>query len=273
MIEKFIQLLDRKDLDLQAVKNMWNKRALEFSKIEIRKGDPTFDIIEKNMVLDGKSVIDIGFGAGRYLPEFAKRNMQIYGVEISENMIEYACKTLDEMNAVYDKGNLVNSSWEDIDVKAMNWEKKFDLVFLSMSPAISSFVQLQKVLQIAKKGIFLSAHMIREDSLLAELQTELGISLKADYIGKLHIIFNILFEMGYFPDLEFFEQKKQSEMKLDEVFERYLSWIYGTDCKKEQKDLLYKTLKNKEKNGKLVTTEREINGYMFVDLEKTCMIK
>lgn len=269
MVEQLKDSLKVKELDLSASKKMWDRRAEEFSKISIPKKDVSLEFIKEHMDLAGKSVIDIGFGAGRYLLPLAKEKMEIYGVELSENMYKLACKSLDEAGVEYNKEKLINAPWEDIDIYKLNWEKKFDLAFLSMSPAISSFEELEKVMRIAKKGIFLSSHMVREDELLKELGEELGKKENTEYIGKINIISNILFEMGYFPDVKYVKMERGIELNIDDCLERYSHWLFGNDPKEEDFAKVKAALEKRSKDGKINSNMREINGYMFVDLDKT----
>lgn len=268
MLRHWIDQLEERDSDLAEVRRIWNKRAEEFSRIRSSESDITFPFIEKRMSLEGKSVIDIGFGAGRYLVPLAQKGMHIHGVEIAENMREFAIQKLNEAQVSYQKENLLNASWEDIDLKEKNWENKFDLVFLSMSPAISSYKELKKVLQASKEGVFISSHMKRSDSLLEELKEELGIQTQEGYIGKLVPIFNILFEEGFFPDLKFISGKREQEVRSEHIIERYSHWLFGASYTEEEKNIVWNCLKKREKDGKLRLKMEEVNGYLFVSTNK-----
>lgn len=254
--------------DLQQMQVMWNNRAEEFSKIKCSEEDITLDFIEQKISLAGKRVIDVGFGAGRFLVPLAQRGMEIYGVELAENMIRFANQKLEDAQVDYHKENLLNSSWEDIDLKKLGWEKAFDLVFLSMSPAISSYGQLEKVLRASKEGVFMSAHMYRKDSLLEELKMSLGMESEEGYIGKLIPIFNILFEQGYFPDLKFVSSTNERTVNKEDVLLRYTHWLFGVEHTEEQKKIVAAELAKREVSGKILIKTDAVDGYLFVNVNQ-----
>lgn len=267
-MKDWIAMLEEKNMDLQKMQTMWNNRAEEFSKIGCSGDDFALTFIEQRMSLEGKKVLDVGFGAGRYLVPLAQKKMEIYGVELAENMIRFAIEKLDTAKVSYQKENLHNSSWEDVDIDELGWENKFDLVFLSMSPAISSYEQLEKALRASKEGLYLSAHMYREDSLLREVQQALGVEPDEGYIGKLVPIFNILFEKGYFPDFQFLSSESEQTVEVDRMLQRYIHWIFGANYTAEQEALVREQLQQRAQNNKVTVKTREINGYLFVDKTK-----
>ncbi|MDO5095236.1 MAG: class I SAM-dependent methyltransferase [Peptostreptococcaceae bacterium] len=256
------------DSDLRQMRTMWNNRAEEFSKIKCSEEDITLAFIEKKMSLVGKKVIDVGFGAGRFLLPLAQKGMEIHGVELAENMIRFANQKLEDARVDYRKENLLNSSWEDIDLKKLGWERAFDLVFLSMSPAISSYAQLEKVIRASKEGVFISAHIYRKDSLLEELKMSLGMESEERHIGKLVPIFNILFEQGYFPDLQFVSSVSERMVDKEDVLLRYTHWLFGMEHTQQQKETVSAELSKREVDGKLKLKTDAVDGYLFVNVNQ-----
>ena len=266
MIKYWMEEIRAKEINLEESRVMWNKRAEEFSGFEADKIPLPF--IQKKMSLEGKSVIDIGFGGGRYLAEFAKLGMELYGIELSDNMREHAIQKLKKQGASFDPDNLKRCSWEDIDVEKEQWHQKFDLVFLSFSPAISSYREWEKVLTVAREGIYISSHILRTDSLLEDLCEEFHVVSDQSFIGKLVPLFNLFVEKGYFPDIEFTMEEFERELQLEEVLPRYTHRLFGEDHGEEQKALVREAMNKRIRNSKLLTEGKEVNGYLFVDIRK-----
>ena len=266
-MKNWIDLLEEES-DLQQMRTMWNNRAQEFNKIKCSEEDITITFIEEKMSLAGKKVIDVGFGAGRFLVPLAKKGMQIHGVELAENMIHFAKQKLEDAQVDYNKDNLLNFSWEDIDLKALGWERTFDLVFLSMSPVISSYEQLEKVIRASKEGVFMSAHMHRKDSILENLKEAFNLEPDEGYIGKLVPIFNILFEQGYFPDLKFVSSVNEQMVNKQDVLLRYTHWLFGMEHTEEEKQKVSEALTKLEVDGKIPLQTNAVDGYLFVNVNQ-----
>ncbi len=266
MLQHWIDELNAKNVDFEQSRAIWNKRADEFSTFEADSIPLPF--IQKRMSLEGKSVIDIGFGGGRYLAEFAKHHMELYGIEISDNMRAHAIEKLTKQGANFDPENFKRCPWEEIDIEKEHWNNKFDLVFLSFSPAISSYKEFEKVLAIAKEGIYISSHMLRQDSLLEELRVELDRTLDQSYLGKLMQLFNLFAEHGYYPDVEFTMEEFERTMDVEEILPRYTHWLFGENFSEEEKQIVRAALERRAKDGKVHSKAKEINGYLFVTMNK-----
>ncbi len=265
MLQKFIDDLNREEPNLDVARRMWDKRAQEFSRFSVSEEDITMRMIEERMELAGAKVLDVGFGAGRYLISLLERGASVSGVELSENMRSASLEALNAKELDYDPEELIVSSWEELDLGERGWERAFDLVFLSMSPAISSFTALEKVLAATRRSVFLSAHIQRYDSLSAELRREMEIPERKTYFEKLYTIYNILYQMGYYPDIKFKASETVSHYATDEIIDRYTSWILGSEYNDAQVEDLTARMRSKEVDGKISITSKDVNGYLFVD--------
>lgn len=267
-MKNLIEKLNGKDPDLDASRTMWNRRATEFSKIKASDDDFSLRFIERHMDLSGKRILDVGFGAGRYLVPFLKKGAKVSGIELSENMREEAFRYIESEGLACDRNELINSSWEAADIEKLAWKDAFDLVFLSMSPAISSYEQFQKVLASSRKAIFISSHYLREDSLTSELRSELGIASKPYGGGKKIItIFNLLIELGFYPDIAFDEHHRTSEIKASEALERYADWIFGPERTEAQLTALKAAFDKRSIDGKVSTTSHGVTAHLFCNVK------
>ncbi len=224
----FEELWSRKKIDKSASQIYWDSRAEEFNqRLYQGKGDQRLhDImalfISRGMLTNDSNVLDIGCGPGKYSIEFGKHAKSITGIDISPRMISFA-----KENAA--KECLANVSfetldWEEADLKTLAWEKNFDLVFASMSPAINSKNTLEKMVNASKSYCFLSTFVKRTDSVKDYLGNLINWQdAKRDFSKTIYCSFNILRLMGFYPEISPFDTEWENTYTLDKTVEMYSS--------------------------------------------------
>jgi len=103
------------------------KGVVSSGYVEERKNRKTWRMEDKiiqeylNNLSDIKNVLDVPFGTGRFVPYYLKKNLDVYGLEISPSMIEEAKKNLgdDFLKCNTIVGNSIQIPFED---------NKFDLI-------------------------------------------------------------------------------------------------------------------------------------------------
>ena len=128
-------------------KDFWNKRARSFPGH--RDGDTyqakVLEIIEKNGVsFDGLTVLDLGCGSGAYSIRLAKKAKILTALDISDGMLENLKKSAEEngiKNIEY-----INADWSEYFP-----DKKFDIIFASLTPALKDENSVEKVINYSKK--------------------------------------------------------------------------------------------------------------------------
>lgn len=266
--QHFSQLLDRKKPDLAHSEQLWDRRASEVGMFSVDKDDLALQTIQQSMDLQDKRVLDISFGAGRYLLEFLRLGADISGVEISQGMIAQARQKLQASGTSYAQENLVKSAWEDLDLQLLGWKKAFDLVFMHMSPAISSVEMLQKVLGASCGLVYITLYTQREDSLLQDLLFGFGLVSSPTSIkvaDDFYAIFNLLYLWGYQPHIKFEERKQTREYTPESILERYASRLWrGDDLTVVRRNALLETLRHRSINGQVRTSGRDVIGHLLV---------
>lgn len=261
--------LDARAVDLVRSEQNWDRRAAEVSQFGLAADDFALTWLQTKMNLQDKTVLDISFGAGRYLQAFLQLGAQVSGVEISRQMLMHTQARLDDSGLRYAPEALLHASWEAVDLAARNWEAAFDLVFLYFSPAISSTQMLEKVLKASRQAVYVSLYVQREDSLLCALQDEFGLtrrSVGADGADDLLHIYNILYQWGYFPQIACEERVKASTHDVDYIFERYASWLFqGQSGDTARRQRLREVLARWARNGKVTTQSRDRVGHLYLD--------
>lgn len=276
-VKSAVKALNDKKVDLNNAEFVWDKRSAEVNKFGISEDDFALRIIKDNINLENCNVLDISFGAGRYMQEFLKQGANISGVELSNKMIEFTKQKLnklvsksqsDDKPLQYDDQRLIHSSWERINMAKLNWEKAFDLVFMNQSPAISSLSMLEKVLNASKNLVFISSYTSRQDSLLVELQQEFNIEqtpVGASHSSDMDHIMTILEHKNIKFSCEYETREKINSYNVAYIVDRYASWLFkGEMDNQELMDKLRIMLIDKSDKGTITTTSKDVICHLLI---------
>lgn len=264
----FSHQLDAQDPDLHYSEQLWDRRAAEVSSFTVSADDLALQTLQQRLQLKGSRVLEISFGGGRHLLEFARHGARISGVEISANMIAHTRDKLRQLDPPLQDSELIQSAWENVDLAHLGWEQAFDLVFLYMSPAISSTAMLRKVLNASRSHVYLALYCDRSDSLLSELQDEFGLerrSVGSKGADDLYTLFNLLYQWGHFPELRFEERVKTSAHPPARILERYVSWLWREQADDSKREQLRAALERRANNKLVSTQSRDIVGHLLLD--------
>lgn len=230
---------------------LWNSKADYFGSYELEKvqNEKFIQIIKENNLIDKDSyVLDVGCGAGKYCTALADDCYKCVGTDLSPKMIEFAR----QKSKQYGKNNVEFrcDDWAKLDIEKENLIHKFDLVMACMTPAISDFETFKKYVDCSKgAGIYCSGTR-RTDSVSDEIDKMLKIEKQKTSEDTVLYVFNILWEMGYYPNLEYINQSWDSEMTLEKACEVYINRCkakHNIDEKQEQMVKSY--LENISQNG------------------------
>lgn len=155
---------------MSVFENFWDQKAKNYDKNggELTKFQLEFLKLIKSwgVVFKDKNIIDIGCGTGNYTLHLAKECKKIYGIDSSKGMLnelEAKCKNL----------KLTNVSWDQIDFANYKPSEKFDIAFLTMTPAVSSS-EFEKFINLAHLKVYLNWEKERFSSVLSPLFAILG---------------------------------------------------------------------------------------------------
>lgn len=226
-------------LDLLEIQKFWDIRAKEYNESDQKEKFKLVDqLISKDVINKKYNVLDVGCGTGKYIIEFAKNARDVTGIDISPNMISYAKKNAEDKK-------LKNVSfkvmpWQELDVKKMKWNKKFDFVFSNMSPAIKSEKDVLKMNEVSRKYCFMSSAVYRKDKVRDELFKKL-IGEKYNKKDKKNICyntFNLLWNMGIYPEITYNDVVWTNKMSNKTAVEMFTIMLQNVnkedDCLKEK---------------------------------------
>ena len=261
-IEEFEKIMQRDDKEEKEedLEKIWdNKSEWFFNRTEKKQENFSnrlvFKIVkEKKLLNENSKVLDIGCGTGRHLLEFSKITSHITGTDISSRMLDYAKEKLKNVN----EAKFVHGNWMENFTK----EKEFDLVFASMTPAISKIEHIKRMCLISKNYCMMERFVYYRDPIREEIEKMLGRKL-----NKLHSnhkeytygLWNIVWNLGYFPEIYLDKYISETEKTVIDYMEQII-------CTDDEENKIIEFLKGKEKNGKIMSKEYIIKAIIFWDI-------
>lgn len=209
--------------NLTDTQKFWDLRAEEFNELTLerdntKENDDLSDFLLSKGALKGDyDVLDVGCGAGKYSIEFSGMVHSVTGIDISPKMIEFS-----KENTVakgIKNAEFYTVPWQTLNPEEWKWEKKFDLVFASMSPAVNSAETLLKMNAVSKKHCFMSGFVHRQDQVKNYLIKELGGKIEEHPLTNVYYAFNILWQNGIYPDIAYRDRKWTKQWQLDKAVE------------------------------------------------------
>lgn len=268
-INYFEQIWSRKNTDKSASQAFWDSRAEEFNqRVYTGEGEERLNkIIElltsKGMLTGEGNILDIGCGPGKYAVEFAKRAKSVTGVDISQRMI--ACAKENAAIKGLSNTEFKAADWEELDIDYLGWDKKFDLVVAAMCPAINNKAALEKMVNTSRGYCFLSNFVERTDEVKDHLSKYIvWQNAKGGGYGKgIYCSFNILWLMGFHPEITYINTAWEHVMSIDKAADFYCSHFEMTQkVSSEQKSFIRNYLEQIAENGLVKETVKAKIAWM-----------
>ncbi len=207
----------------------WDKRAPSFNAHRSEGPDGhRRALVDKLAAKAGlgpqDEVLDIGCGSGQYSIMLAERVADVQGVDISPRMIEFARQNA--VDARCPNAHFAVQDWENVRLNSQGWEKRFKLVLASKTPAVNNLATLEKM-NAASSGLCCMLTQVHtENSIRDQLQSltdwDEG---KARASRPFYCAFNILWLLGYYPEVEYMERNWESELEPEEALNSYLNYF------------------------------------------------
>ena len=131
--------------DPQAAIDWWNSKAGAFASRDIPTAQSSLAIrliTEKQMLERGQSSLDVGCGGGRFSFALEQLGACVTGIDFSPRMIEECEKS---RIARASSACFCVQDWQNIDLQALGWKNKFDLVLANMTPAVVDVYKRQRL--------------------------------------------------------------------------------------------------------------------------------
>ncbi len=199
--------------DKKSAVEWWDTMAEGFGERPI----PTFEenkflqLLERKKMIDKNAeVLDVGCGAGGHALAIAMRAKAVAGVDLSSRMIAAARRKAAELEIKNVRFDVAD--WHELDAKKEGLEKKFDLVYAHMTPAIQSYETFMKLSDCSRGWCAIVKPVKRLDAVHDAIRDLVGIGGKPQ-MGDSDILnaFMLLFAQERYPMIEY--NRKCSEMK------------------------------------------------------------
>ncbi len=184
----------------------WDRAAEGYDELEkcpdyLRQVNTVMNtLLDKGALKSGEDLLDVACGTGTYSLRMARYVRQVTALDISPGMLA----VLRHKQELQDIRNVkvVESDWHRFKV-----DKKFHLVFASMTPLLRDLENVDRMLELSGRFLALVTWAgVRENLLLDNLARQvLGHGLDQATAGRdIFIPFNYLYSLGYSPDVTFF---------------------------------------------------------------------
>ncbi|MBQ1895572.1 MAG: methyltransferase domain-containing protein [Clostridia bacterium] len=182
----------------------WNGDPPEVAAIKAKKCEEITDfLLERGAISKDSLVIDVGCGTGGYAVNMAKYAKHITCSDISPKMLAQ-CKALAESRGL-DNMDFVECDFFDYDIDAAGWRNGFDLVFTSLTPAMSGLASVEKINSMSRNWCFNNSFVYRKDNLRnAVMENVFGKEVTNRWgNSSAYCLFNILWHMGLTPQMNY----------------------------------------------------------------------
>lgn len=218
-------LLEKRQPSRPGMEAMWDARAKSFSAAQKAGAERLPKLVIEQLLQRGLlagDVLDIGGGAGRYAIPFAAHASTVTMTDISSQMLEI---TQDIAKAA-GRGNLeyVKLDWTAAGLKELGWEKRYDLVFASMCPAIRSREGIEKMTAAARGYCQINQFIERDDNISYRLKADLGVEAQHDPHNDREVVyafFNLLWLQGFSPEIAYISDETRQTLRMEDALPRF----------------------------------------------------
>ncbi|EPA1554760.1 class I SAM-dependent methyltransferase [Campylobacter lari] len=191
--------------------NLWNKKAKSYARYSSNLNEIQKATFAKLGSLQGKSVVDIGCGSGVWTLHLAQKAKDVLGVDSSSAMLEILQD--DAKTHAISNIKTLNLDFENF---YKDNKKKFDIAFLSMSPALQNEKDYQIFLNLASKKVYLGWASRRKSSFLDPIFEHFNTHFKGFYEEDLQGFLdtqNIPYESEIFSETRVVKRDKESAIE------------------------------------------------------------
>lgn len=247
---------------LSHTKKAWNERADEWaqelgsdSAMSGVTGQRVWEAVRiltaKGILQPEANVIDIGCGPGRFVAEFARKVRHVTGTDISPRMLQLGSEYCQEQgiaNITFTACDFKNTSAEE-----MGWEGRFDLVFSCMTPAVSSYGSLEKMIAMSRGYCYNTCCIDSKSRLEAEIARILNLQNTRPFWNRdwFYSLLNLVWLLGYYPETDYYTLDYTEPRRITEnmVRDKLKRMCPGQEFSDERIELVCTRLSEQSENG------------------------
>lgn len=251
----------------------WNNMAGDFAERtgEKENNDKRLEVIawlrERGALFPGARVIDIGAGPGNWAIPLAEAGAEVLALEPAEGMLRILRSRIDPARL---RVALHQATWQEVDLDALGWRGRFDLVFASMTPGVDGPEMLDKMLQAAREDgafCYLSAFAGRAwQEWYGELWRTLFGEELGGHVNDIIYPFNLLYALGYRPELRFEEWERRISWPRQRAIDDFCNHLEGfTELTDEVRAVISAHVDSRLVEGRFEESRRGCRGMMLWD--------
>ncbi len=234
----------------------WNHFAPKYDQVHspVKQNPRVQKVIEilqaEEFLTPDTALLDIGCGPGNYSLPLAEICRSVTALDGAAGMCQQLQKKVGQLGI--DNIEVMHRLWEEIDLEKEQMVNKYDLVFASMTEAVSDYPTLEAMNRASRDKCCL---IFWADNGKNRARSELWelIFKEADPgYGMASVIypFNLLYSLGYFPSMRFIDSEWSNEEPVEEAVDSLarLFWLY-IDISPEIKDIISRYVKENAIDG------------------------
>jgi len=213
------------------------------------------------------TLLDLCCGTGSYTVRFARRVKEVWALDISPGMLRVLERKIEDQG-------LKNVRPVLADWRLYSPPRKFETVFVSMTPILNDLEEFDRILGITERYLAIVQWAgLRENDLYREvLKRFFNRSPRKRGPGAV-VLFNYLFSLGYPAEIRFFSGIWERARPLEKELKRLLFKIRGAglyvDSRKENEIRTF--LSERARDGKVISYTRVRIAFVFADLKKEAL--
>jgi ubiquinone/menaquinone biosynthesis C-methylase UbiE len=246
---------------LEGKKNKdWDQAAAGFYK-RTHKDDYQVALFDKLVLDENDTVLDVGCGEGSVTIPIARKVKKVIGLDSSPKMLEFLEKRAKEQNV------------ENIEtilkpIEEIKYEEIGNVDVVVCSRSLNAIIPLDEVLleldRIANKYVFITVFGPENKKIEKDFEKELG--RKTEDFPDYNYFFNILFNLGIYPNVERFDLNNYREYdSIEEAMDngKFRLELYSDEEKELLKDYLKRVLTYDSETKKYYNIKDKADWIMF----------
>ncbi len=241
----------------------WFSLRTQGKEAEKRRGKIIEMLKGEGALRPGIKVLDIGAGPGNWTIPLSQTAAQVTAIEPSSEMVNILKKRIN--NESIKNINIIQERWEEFSVEKNGLKGQYDLVIASMTPGVNNRKTLEK-LMAASCGYCYMSRFSGQGRLqpYEELWQLIFKESIGENSGDIIYPFNLLYAIGYRPNLWFSTWERNGKMESPEAVEDIMNflWNYVHDTP-EIREIVESFVNERAGSDRFQTAKKICQGHML----------